>query len=392
MTEDDPSDELAALRRENAILRETLDAIDGTVVVYDAERKFVLANQAYHTFFPHLPPDGELAGKLYEEVLRLSMTAGTVVDSQSRTDPSGYIEKRIHAMDEQDAPPREVRDPRSGKWFMIRVRHTPTANRVALRVEITEQKRLQEALAQAREAAEQASRAKSQFLGLVSHELRTPLNAVINFARLLKEQIHGPLGAPDYHEYAAHILQSGGELLSLIEDVLDLVRADAGQMTLNEQPVNLRGTIFSVKRSLGEKAEQADVALDLDVPPDLPSIQADRPRLWRALTTLLDHAIYRTPLGGSVRIAAHREPDGGVEVVITDGGPTLSAEEMVQQTRPFESVIHGEEGRTGIGLGLPLVDQLIRSHGGALLFEPCPTKGMRARLRLPSWRTLGVGG
>ena len=383
MGQGDEADEIAALRRENAILRETLDAIDGTVVVYDPHRTFVLANRSYHAFFPHLPPDTSLRGLRYEDVLGLSLQAGTVVDPRAKTDHSAFTATRIREFEAPEAPPREIRDPRTNRWYMIRVQRTSGGNRVALRVEITDQKRMQEELRLAREAAEQASRAKSQFLAAVSHDLRTPLNAVINFAHLIAEEIHGPIGAPEYAEYARTIIRSGGDLLGQIDDVLEYARADAGQMDLNRQWVNMRGLVQSLTRNLGDDGSKDGVKLEADLPAILPPILGDRPRLWRALSSLVGNAINLTRDADTVRVSAYPTDDNWLEIRIADSGKGMTTDDMARFMLPFEPLSADVAHLRGIGLGLPLAYQIIRAHGGDLGFETEAGAGSRAVIRLP---------
>jgi signal transduction histidine kinase len=381
--------ELAALRSENDILRQTLDAIDGTVVVYDANQRFVMANRAYHEYFPHLPPDSVLAGQPYENVLALSIAAGSVIEPDAYKDPAAYIERRKHDLDRRDDPPRETYDRRADRWSVVRVRYTPDGHRVALRVDITEQKRLQAQLAEARVEAERANRAKSQFLANISHELRTPLNAVINFARLMNEQIHGPLGAPDYLEYARSIHDSGANLLRLIEQVLDFARSDAGGLTLSEQPVNLRGLLESVSRLLLPEASRSGIELRTSVPADLPAVLGDSARLRQVLVSLLTNALKFAAgtSGGRVSLSARVLPDrGGIEVLISDNGPGIGASDLARVLQPFERA--ADPTMPGVGLGLALAQRLVSLHGGTLTLDSAPGRGTVARVRLPPDRVL----
>jgi signal transduction histidine kinase len=377
--------ELETLRRENALLRQTLDAIDATVVVYDADHRFVLANRAYHQFFPHLPAGQTLIGERYESLLERSIHAGTVTDPQAYSDRAGFIARRVRALAEAGA--REVYEPHSGHWYLIRVRHTPEGARVALRVDITEQKRLQQALEEARSAAERASLGKSRFLANMSHELRTPLNAVINFARLLVEQIHGPLGAPDYLEYASCIRESGIDLLSVIERLLDFARADAGALALSEQPVNLRGLLDSVLRAHQASAARGGVEVRAAVPADLPSLLGDAARLRQVFGNLLDNAIKYSGAGHAVELAATLEADGDLSVSIADDGPGIAADDLSRMLQPFERA--DLPRRPGLGLGLPLANHLVRLHGGGLEIASTPGQGTIVRVRLPAGRVLG---
>jgi len=386
----DAASELAKLRQENALLRATLDAIDGTVVVYDADRRYVLGNSAYHEHFPHLPDDVDLAGKRYEEVLALSIAAGTVVDPEAYTDTAAFIARRNRDIDDAGTDPREIYDAARRKWYMIRVRRTPSGARVALRVDIDEQKRLQRDLEQASQAAEAANRAKSFFLANIGHELRTPLNAVINFARLIQEQIHGRLGSPVYAEYAQSIRESGAHLLALIEDLLDLSRAEAGRLTLTERPVSLRSIVPSVCRLLQPEAVAAGVHLAVDVAADLPAVRADGTRLRQVLFNLLTNAIKFSGRGDIVRISATLAPDGRLLISVTDTGPGIAAEDMARVMHPFERAVdRTARDIPGVGLGLPLASHLISLHGGALTMKSAPGLGTTASFFLPADRVLG---
>jgi signal transduction histidine kinase len=385
----DDASELEALRRENALLRETLDAIDGTVVVYDADRRYVLGNRAYHEHFPYLPDDAELAGRRFEEVLALSIEAGAVVDAEAYSDKAGFIARRIREVDARGTAPREAYDPVRRKWFLIRTRLTPSGARVALRVDIDEQKRLQQELEQARHAAEAASRAKSLFLANVGHELRTPLNAVINFARLIQEQIHGDVGSAAYAEYAQSIGESGVHLLALIEDLLDIARAEAGRLTLTERPVNLRAMLLSVCRLLAPEAASAGVGLATEVPADLPLVRGDSTRLRQVLFNLMANAIKFSGQGGMVTVAAALAAEGCIRISVADTGPGIAAEDLVRVMQPFERAAD-RMGRTipGVGLGLPLASHLVSLHGGELVMASAPGEGTTASFCLSADRVL----
>jgi len=385
----DQAAELVALRRENALLRETLDAIDGTIVVYDAERRYVLGNRAYHEHFPHLPSEATLAGMLFEDVLALSIKAGTVVDPAAYTDTAAFIARRIREIDNGPLTPRETYDSVRRKWYMIRVSRTATGTRISLRVNIDQQKRLQRDFERASQAAQAASRAKSLFLANIGHELRTPLNAVINFARLIQDQIHGKLGSPLYGEYAQNIRESGEHLLTLIEELLDLARAEAGRLTLTERPVNLRAILLSVTRLLQPEATTSGVQLTAEIPADLPSVRADSTRLRQILFNLLANAIKFSRQGDRVNMHAARLPDGQLRISVADTGPGIAAEDMERLMRPFERAADGMAREIpGVGLGLPLASHLIALHGGQLSMDSTPGGGTTASFNLPADRVL----
>ncbi|MEJ0019118.1 MAG: ATP-binding protein [Acetobacteraceae bacterium] len=384
--------ETVRLRRQNAILRETLDTVEGSVVVYGPGRRYLLANQAYHTLFPHLPPDEELVGRRYEEVLGLSLAAGWIDDPAGNGDPAAYAAKRAADLDRrlagEELTARETYNAKSGRWYLLRSRRTPTGNVVTLRVDITAQKQLQASLRQTSEAAENSSRMKSQFLGNITHELRTPLNAVINFAQLIAEQAHGPVGAPEYRTYARDIQDSGIHLLTLIDELLDLARAEAGRLTIVEGMVHPRRLIASACRVLAPEAAKAGITLEYDIAPGLGSLCGDAHRLKQVLLNLVANAIKFTDRGGAVCVAAVSDPDGALRITVRDNGIGIAEGDLARVMEPFEQADSSGVQRPGVGLGLPLSRHLIELHGGTLRLESERGVGTSAVLTLPASRVV----
>ena len=393
--------ELEALRRQNVVLRETLDTIEGSVVVFDPERRYLLANRAYHAIYPHLPADDELVGRKYEELLALSIAAGAVDNPAAVTDTEAFIAQRVGDMERRMSTPREAQNARpgresfhvkTGRWYLVRSRRTAGGNDVTLRVDITAQKLMHEQLLQAREAAENASQMKSQFLGNVTHELRTPLNAVINFARLIVDQIHGPLRAPQYRDYARDIADSGMHLLGLIDELLDLARAEAGRLTIAEGIADPGGVIVTACRVMTPEAISAGIALSHDIPHELGHMRGDQTRLRQVLLNLISNAIKFTQRGGTIRVCATRESDGDLRIVVDDSGIGIPAVDLARVMEPFEQVDEvSSKLRPGVGLGLPLARHLVELHGGSLTLASAEGAGTSAVVRLPASRmTTGV--
>ncbi len=182
--------------------------------------------------------------------------------------------------------------------------------------EITERKQAEEALRQAKEEAELADRSKSEFLAHMSHELQTPLNSVIGFAEMLEKEIYGSLGYAKYPEYAKDIHTSGTHLLSLIDNILDISKIEAGELDFKEASVNVDEIILSSTRMVAGRAEQSEIALELEVPESLPCLRADELRLKQIIINLLTNAIKFTPKGGQVTIGANVGGSNGI--VLTD--------------------------------------------------------------------------
>jgi PAS domain S-box-containing protein len=255
-------------------------------------------------------------------------------------------------------------------------------------VDITERKQLEERLREAKEQAEAGSRAKSRFLANMSHELRTPLNAVIGFAEIMREEVAGPLGAPEYREYAGLIHQSGMALLDLITNLLDFARVEAGGLELAVGDVEVMRLLRSVAAVARAEAAAAGIAklASLEVEPTTGTlgIRADEQRLRQIVRALIGNALKFTPPAGRVTVRARKLPDGWAEMVVEDSGIGMSPSDLEQAFDPFWQADSGL-GRTrpGAGIGLKLARQLAALHGGRLTLESEAGQGTRAILLLP---------
>ena len=220
-------------------------------------------------------------------------------------------------------------------------------------------------------AAEGASQAKSEFLANMSHELRTPLNAINGFSEMMSREMFGPLGDRRYREYAGDILSSGQHLLALINDILDMSKIEAGKMNMHPEPLDLLEIVEETARLLRTRAESAGLAMTIEVPEDLPEVEADFRALKQILLNLLSNAVKFTPRGGKVRLFARSEGAGGRIVVgITDTGIGIAEADMERLARPFEQ-IESQHSKTqqGTGLGLALTKSLVELHGGTLAID-----------------------
>jgi signal transduction histidine kinase len=228
---------------------------------------------------------------------------------------------------------------------------------------------------------ETASRHKSDFLATMSHELRTPLNAIIGFSEVLHEQMFGELNERQL-AYVDDVLEAGKHLLSLINDVLDLAKIEAGRMELELSSVAIPEILRSAVSMLSERASGGGLALALDTEPEEITITADERRVRQIVFNLLSNAIKFTPSGGRVDISALAE-DGQVEIAVTDTGPGIRPEELERIFEEFEQATDGKKAE-GTGLGLPLSRRLVELHGGRLWVESEPGKGSTFRFTLPT--------
>jgi signal transduction histidine kinase/CheY-like chemotaxis protein len=245
------------------------------------------------------------------------------------------------------------------------------------------ERRLQEA----KEGAEQASRAKSDFLAKMSHELRTPLNSIIGFSEVLEDRTFGPLNDKQAR-YVSNVLTSGRQLLELINDILDLSKVEAGRMELYVDRFSLSNALVEVRSIVVALADPKRISVDLTIDQSLPPLAADQAKLKQIMYNLLSNAIKFTPEGGRVAIVAQRAEDPRglpvVEIAVSDTGIGIKPEDHARIFEEFEQIDSpfARELR-GTGLGLALTRRLIELHGGRIWLESMPNAGSTFYFTLP---------
>jgi signal transduction histidine kinase len=224
---------------------------------------------------------------------------------------------------------------------------------------------------------------KRSFLRMVSHELRTPLNSIIGFSEIIAKELCGPLGNPQYKEYAEHVRLSGHKLLRLVNQVLEIARLEGHVTDLDLNPEPLDHALDDALDTLREEINARAIRITVEGEGALPAVMADPRGLRTIIVNLLQNAIAFSPEGGEVRIRAHRRL-GRVDLEIEDDGDGIDPEEAARLVRPFEQ---GESALTrtteGAGLGLPIVHLLCRAMGGVLRLVSEPGRGLRAVVALP---------
>lgn len=248
-------------------------------------------------------------------------------------------------------------------------------------------------LERAKEMAESANLSKSQFLANISHELRTPLNAIIGFSSIIINQLFGPLGNDKYLSYAKDINESGVHLLDIINDILDLSKAEAGKLSLRLEELDVHEALKKCLQIVSERAAEAEVSLNIDAPAVLPKLVADRVRFIQIMLNLLSNAIKFTEAGGRIDIQAEFEPAGDEVHYFTfrvkDTGIGMRKEDIDMAFQTFGQVDSGLNRRyEGTGLGLPLTKKLVELHNGSIRIDSELHKGTNVSIRLISDRAL----
>ncbi len=250
--------------------------------------------------------------------------------------------------------------------------------------DLTAARAQEEALKRAREEAEAASRHKTEFLAKISHELRTPLNAIIGFADVMRSEVLGPLPNEKYRSYVRDIHDSGNLLLSLINDLLDLSKAESGKIELEPDAVEVAPIVQGVLAMLGPQADKFGVTLIPSVAKDMPALVADARSLKQILLNVVGNAIKYGREGGRVEVSASMDAAGAAHLTVRDEGPGMSAEDLARALEPYRRVKGGRKDREGTGLGLPLAKAMTEANKAAFAIESQPGKGTTVRITFPT--------
>jgi signal transduction histidine kinase len=260
--------------------------------------------------------------------------------------------------------------------------HVDVTNRDELGALAANVNRMNDELKRLYRELETASRHKSEFLASMSHELRTPLNAIIGFSQMLREGMVGEVNEKQ-EEYLDDIISSGNHLLSLINDMLDLSKIEAGQVELQIAPFSLRDVLESGVSMVKERATRIGVGLTLESDPDEDVVEADERRIRQVVFNLLSNAVKFTPEGGNVIVSSARV-NGELQVSVSDTGPGIAADDQARIFEDFQQTDLGARQLEGTGLGLALSKRLIELHGGRIWVESELGNGSMFTFALPA--------
>ncbi|MFN3743742.1 MAG: ATP-binding protein [Hyphomicrobiaceae bacterium] len=278
----------------------------------------------------------------------------------------------------------EIADGAAARWVEFRCKPLPGGDGVvAVTRDITARRWHAIAMRQAREEAESASRAKSAFIATISHELRTPLNAILGFSEMLHRDLRNHAGDARHTEYSRIIRESGEHLMSLVKDLLDISKIEAGRLTICSEPFRVPEVIASSVDTLRPTVDAKAIALEVAVADDVGEIVADRRACKQMLMNLLSNACKFTPEGGRIELTAALE-DEHVLLTVRDNGIGIAPEHVARLGEPFFQVDSSHARQLeGAGLGLAIVRGLADLHGGRLEIESAPGEGSCFRLVLP---------
>ncbi len=369
-----------------ARLYEAIEGMSEAIVLYDADERFVMCNTSHREIYPETSSLNQ-PGVPYEKILRAWTETGQI-RLPPGLDPETFIQTRLRQFRHPGEPVdmQQIGD----RWMQISERRTPDGGLIRVATDITELKRQQEMLSEARDAAEASNRTKSLFLANMSHELRTPLHAILGLSEIIRDQ--PDLEAP-VPEYGKMIHDSGQHLLNLINDILDMSKIEAGRYELVEEPVVLSELAQSCLTITSTRANMAGVHLSDQVAATLPPVKADARALKQVLLNLLSNAVKFTPAGGRVTLSAAPEPDGTMALRVADTGVGIAAEDLGRVAEPFWQADPSHARKYGgTGLGLSISKHLIALHGGSMQVESAVGRGTTVTVRLPKERVAEVVG
>ncbi|TPW32780.1 ATP-binding protein [Pararhizobium mangrovi] len=383
-------------------LLEALESTSESFVLWDSADRMVLCNSIYRQTFG-----------LDEDALSPGMPRAEVEAALNRP----AIQRRVTGQDRDGHSQTSEIQLADGRWLQINERRTRGGGMVAVGSEITQLKRSQDQMRESRkrlmgmlddlaasrlalerrtrelsdlnadyqaekERAQAANRIKSQFLANMSHELRTPLNAIIGFSEILESGLFGPLGSEKYEQYAHDIKGSGNHLLGVINDILDMSKIEAGQLSIEREPIDLAPLVEEALRLNITPAEKKGIHIDRSIAAGL-CLEGDRRAMKQVLINLLSNAVKFTKEGGHIRLRAKRNARA-VTVTIADNGIGIPRRSMASIGQPFEQVQNQFSKSTGgSGLGLAISRSLCELHGGSLRIFSTEGEGTVVALRIP---------
>lgn len=381
-------------------IREAIENISESFVLWDSEGRLVMSNSKFRE---HASLSDDLLQPGVQRITVEATSKAAISEQAIEEDAYGNITR--------------IRQMSDGSWLKINERRTQDGGLVSVGTDISElkqqQKRLEDSaqslysmiqgLRSARETAQQraneveklnislqaekeraesANKSKSEFLANMSHELRTPLNAIIGFSEMMLQATFGPLGSERYAEYMKDIYSSGTHLLTLINDILDMSKIEAGRFTLDCENINLEPVIIEAVRALTPQAQEKAITVHATITDQL-NAEVDKRAVRQIFLNLLSNAVKFTPSGGKIDVKAYQETNN-IIFVISDTGVGIPQSAIKKLGQAFEQVENQfTKTHTGSGLGLAISRSLVELHKGTLEIKSKHGKGTSVTITLP---------
>lgn len=378
-----PSD-LADARSREAELRTILDTATDGIATLDEEGRLVTLNKSAEAIFGR--DQSDVIGRKFTDLL--TEKSGIAVEDYL----SGLSDNSLATIFNDGREVVAVENKGGHIPLFLTIGKMPDGNPskfCAVMRDITQWKKAEDNLRQAIEVAERASTQKSEFLAKISHELRTPLNSIIGFSEVMAQEQFGALKNDRYRGYVNDIHSSGKHLLSLINDLLDLSKVEAGKLELEFTSVDLNEIILKSVSSLQNDANRERIVIRNSLNSDLPNVVADVRSCRQIILNLLSNSIKFTKGGGQVIVSSSLEENGEVKISVRDTGIGMSEKDIQHALEPFRQITTSSTGTSvGTGLGLPLTKALTEANRARFHIESKPKSGTLVEITFPTARVL----
>ncbi len=378
------SSELSASRSREAELHTILDTATDGIATLDEEGRIVTLNKSAQAIFGR--DNAEVAGQKFTDLL--TVKSKIAVEDYL----SGLSDDSLATVFNDGREIVAVENKGGHIPLFLTIGKMPDGNPsrfCAVMRDMTQWKKAEENLKQAIDVAERASTQKSEFLAKISHELRTPLNSIIGFSEVMAQEQFGELKNDRYRGYVNDIHSSGKHLLSLINDLLDLSKVEAGKLELNFTSVDLNEIILKSVSSMQNDANRERIVIRNSLNSDLPNVVADERSCRQIVLNLLSNAIKFTKGGGQVIVSSSLEETGEVKISVRDTGIGMSKKDINFALEPFRQITTSSTGSTaGTGLGLPLTKALTEANRARFHIESKPNSGTLVEITFPTARVL----
>ncbi|MCG8493536.1 MAG: PAS-domain containing protein [Sneathiellales bacterium] len=370
-----------------SILLDALENISEAFVIYDDSGYLVTCNEKFRSLYNYTEEDAR-PGIHYSDLGKLDVERGNIIVTDNYPSHEDYLEKKREYRTRLEGS--FVVQMTDGRWIELRDRALSDGGFVSIQRDITEEKRAEEALREAKTQADLANRAKSEFMANMSHELRTPLNAIIGFSSLLVSEVYGEHSDPRYQEYAKDIEGAGEHLLTLINEILDLAKIEAGAVSLNERELDIRQLTQSCVSMVSARSLEKNITVRSSLPAGQNGLYADPIRVKQILVNLLSNAVKFSGHGSRVNIQWEQDLFG-LTLKVADEGVGIEKEFLPHLYEPFRrSRIAQNLQCEGTGLGLALVKKFCDAHEATLELHSQPGLGTTVQVNFPAKRSIQI--